>query len=467
VIGAFLEECNSTVTGNAWIAGPQAASASRLAYANEVAKLAAKRLRQFVANIRVGGMATAYAHPGVYINEAAAIGATVDASTSNTEFINFFELVGLPDLESTSARSARWTYTVPQQQRGQIFDATFLLQVAALCGLVICPLSPAYARWAGDSSQQIVAQQKTIDETIVQPCRSERKQKAEAMRTSIAGCDCSDAVKQQNTLQLEAVLQKEMQRCEQKGADALDQFKHELVSNAQDDFSRYSGQVEVDRQLLHNFGFNRTAEEMESWTHYGKRAQEKYVREAKNEVLAKFFQSIHLKVDAWAAAPHMTSEKAVSLYNLFKAVAVKDDALLNALAAAGRGDPQIPERALWVEIAGALEKLNDAREVLHTERDSESIFNAVLTVAGWMAPEIVPYVGIVKDASWIGYATYTHAKVAYGLHDIDRLSTLTEAQREELEPVAHRLKQDVDGLVAAKKVLQWAAATGNNSNMVR
>src|SRR5271157_1942168 len=345
----------------------------------------------------------------------------------------------------------------PQQKYRKKLGHRLAIVLVTMLGLPLSNwLSPAYALSQPESPQeQFLAQQQKIDQIIVQPCKSERRRKATEIRVEIEGCSCTAAQQQHEKEELDATLQSEMRRCEQKGAEELDEFKRALVAHAQDDFNRFSGQVETDRQILQNFGFPRTVDEMESWTQYSEKAQKEYKRQAQDEVIGKFFQSIHLRAQEMAATPQITRQRAVGLYNLFKATGVKDRALFDALAAAGRGDPQIPERMLWEKITNRIEKLNDAREVVQTEDQALSIFNSMLNVAGWLAPELAPeLMSILKDATWIGYATYTHAEVAYGLHKVDRLTTLTEAQLKDLEPVTRRLKQDVDGLVAAKKVLK-------------
>jgi hypothetical protein len=132
--------------------------------------------------------------------------------------------------------------------------------------------------------------------------------------------------------------------------------KNRLIAQAQDDFARFSAQVEIDRQVLRNLGFNQTVDEMEAWNLYGEKAQKKYIQQAKNEAISKFFQSFALKVEEWATPPQITPEKAASLFELFKAAGVKDKALFEALAAAGKREPLIPERELWVKIANLVDK---------------------------------------------------------------------------------------------------------------
>jgi len=315
--------------------------------------------------------------------------------------------------------------------------------------------------------QQVSEKQKEIEETIVQPCKTERKRKAAEIQGEISKCPCTAAQKQQQREELDATLQIEMVQCEQKGADALDQFKNALIAQAQDDFHRFSAQVETDRQILQNFGFQRSVDEMEAWTEYSEKAQKEYARLAQDKVIEKFFQSIHLRAQQMSATVQITKQNAITLFNLFKATGVKDQALFDALAAAGRGEAEIPERMLWERITDRLQKLNDARDMIQAEDQALSIFNSMLDVAGWMAPELVPELSIVKDGAWIGYAMYTHAELAYGLHKIDRLTTLTEGQLKDLQLVTHRLKQDVDGLVAAKSILKWAAASGDSTSLVR
>lgn len=305
-------------------------------------------------------------------------------------------------------------------------------------------------------TEQLQAQQRRIDAAIVAPCKSEQRSKAAQIRQSISQCPCSDAQKQQETGELEAALAAQLRACEQQGADALDQYKRAMIARAQDDFIRLGAQVELDRQILRNLGFDQSVAEMEAWTQYGEEAQRAYTRGAQNEVIGKFLQALQLKAAAAAATPQMSSQQAVSLYNLFKATGVKDPALFDALAAAGRGDPQIPERMLWVQVTDGLGKLNKARTIIQTDDQAASIFRSMLDVAGWIAPELAPALSIVKDAMWIGYATYSHAEVAYGRYRVDRLTTLDEAQLRTLEPVTRRLKQDVDGLVATKRFLQSA-----------
>lgn len=364
------------------------------------------------------------------------------------------------------AAPGRWLHTRPKQKHRRTFSRCAAILLAL--GLPLSSPLSAYASPPDDPvEEQFLAQRKKIDLNIVAPCKAERRQKAAQIQTSIEGCGCPPAEKQEHTAELATTLQNELQKCEKKGADALDQYKRAVVSQAQDDFIRFKELVEVDRQILHNFGFSQTVDEMESWAQFSENAQKEYARRAQEEVKGKFFQSIHLKAEAMAATPRITSQKAISLYNLFKATGVKDKALFDALAAAGRGESKIPERMLWEEITKSLEHLNEAREVVQTEPQALDIFNSMLDVAGWLAPDLAPELSIVKDATWIGYATYTHAEVAHGLHDVNRLTTLTEAQLKDLEPVTRRLKQDVDGLVRAKKVLQWAAESGNNTSLAR
>lgn len=302
--------------------------------------------------------------------------------------------------------------------------------------------------------EQLAAQRRQIDATIVAPCKSEQMSKAAQIRQSISQCPCSAEQKQQETGELEAALAAQLRACEQKGVDALEPYRRAMVARAEDDFIRLGAQVDLDRQILRNLGFDQSVAEMEAWTQYGEEAQRAYTRGAQNEVIGKFLQALQLKAAAAAATPQMSSQEAVSFYNLFKATGVKDPALFDALAAAGRGDPQIPERLLWLRVTDGLAKLNKARSIIETDDQAASIVRSMLDVAGWIAPELAPAVSIVKDAAWIGYATYTHAEVAYGRYRVDRLTSLDEGQLKSLEPVTRRLKQDVDGLVATKRFLQ-------------
>jgi len=89
----------------------------------------------------------------------------------------------------------------------------------------------AYAQPPAKSpEQQVQEQKKKIEETIVQPCKAERNLKAAQIQKNVIDpCSCPAAQQKQETAELNATLQVELQRCEQKGADALDQFKHALA----------------------------------------------------------------------------------------------------------------------------------------------------------------------------------------------------------------------------------------------
>jgi hypothetical protein len=95
-------------------------------------------------------------------------------------------------------------------------------------GSVVYAQSPAKSL-----EQQVLEQKKKIEETIVQPCKAERRQKAAQIQKEVIDpCSCPVAQQKQETDELHATLQVELQRCEQKGVDALDQFKHALVAQA-------------------------------------------------------------------------------------------------------------------------------------------------------------------------------------------------------------------------------------------
>lgn len=230
------------------------------------------------------------------------------------------------------------------------------------------------------------------------------------------------------------------------------------IPKAQNDFIEYSQEIAKDRSEIRSFGFDKNVDDIESWEEYGKAAQEEYTEQARNEVIGKFLQAMHLKAEEIASAPNITPQKAIGLYNLFKAGGVKDPALFDALAAAGRGESEIPERVLWARITKGLEKLNDAREVFKTRDQAMNVFNSMLNVAGWLAPELAPELSILKDATWIGVAVYTHSKVAYGLHDVSKISQFTEDELRELRMVTEKFKRDVDALNQAKRILAQAAA---------
>src|SRR5258708_26496318 len=99
-----------------------------------------------------------------------------------------------PDFTSSAAAifvlmasPSQWFQTKPQNKYHRTLGHRVLILLLAVLGLLLSyPLAPAYASSQAESPQeQFLAQQQKMDQTIVQPCKSERMRKAPEIRAEI------------------------------------------------------------------------------------------------------------------------------------------------------------------------------------------------------------------------------------------------------------------------------------------
>jgi hypothetical protein len=218
------------------------------------------------------------------------------------------------------------------------------------------------------------------------------------------------------------------------------------VAQLQNQFDYLTHEINVDRQVIHNFGFEKTVEEIEYWGHLPARQ----VEDAKREFRAMLFDAtLGLAIEAAGAVGALTPEEV--------------DAL-NRLADA-QGTPPLGIVAGAKDVHTALvflEKTKRAYEAADAVRKRDML-TAAVKLGGFASKN--PAFGLLLSAdAWAAYQVY-QSKTAVGkVHDLTKVG---EGDLILLKSRSEKVKNEVNQLSGVKKQLAALGAKCDSTKLAR
>lgn len=90
-----------------------------------------------------------------------------------------------------------------------------------------------------------------------------------------------------------------------------------MAPQAQADFDRLAPQVEMDEQIIRNFGFEKTTEDIESWAQLGEEAREQYEETASEALRDAAFAAV-MAIPRFVPSPTRAQELSDKLQQLLQ-----------------------------------------------------------------------------------------------------------------------------------------------------
>ena len=237
------------------------------------------------------------------------------------------------------------------------------------------------------------------------------------------------------------------------------------IPKAQNDFIEYSQEIAKDRAEIRSFGFDKNVDDIESWEKYGEDAKREWKKAAIQGVLAKALDALANAAGELAQTHKVTRTQAVYLKQAFgradKNLSKELDQAIDRANAAGSDIVNL-ERIDVGKFAEAAHEVQRSIDVIPDGGTAREVLDSTLSAAELAAqvlyPPAVPALEAAKDANWLGYLAFSAGKATLGVHDVSKLTELTEDQLRELRRVTDKLKADVDAVNRAKRVLAQASA---------
>ncbi len=247
------------------------------------------------------------------------------------------------------------------------------------------------------------------------------------------------------------------------------------VPKAQVDFIRLREEVALDEEVIRNFGFQQTSEDIQRWGELGEDARRRYEATANDIRMGLVTDSIvaGFKGLAIGLAPLRAQELSGKLISLLEKGGVPEGDELYTIAKKVGVNASVEETEKLVR---AIEHVHHVYEVQNkvvgaaenvvgaAEADRLEILKSAVELDSIFIPQAAL---LAKDLNTLSLAVYaTEYKVAQ--QKIEKLTTLTEDQLKDLRTRTERLKKDVNALSAAKKILEAAKLQNcDSTNLVR
>jgi hypothetical protein len=224
-------------------------------------------------------------------------------------------------------------------------------------------------------------------------------------------------------------------------------------AEAQDRFEMLSQQIRQDRQVIKNFGFERTVEDFEAWAKLGKEGQDRFVKGLYSTGLAAVLEGMPLA--AARLAPKVTSNRAISMYNLLKRAGRPNEAehWYEQIVSPILAGKQVPVETFARQFAEDANKIAFGLNTL----DPENLVDSVLSVAKWAAPQYAPFLEALQVANWLGPLIWKGLKATYEVDAVNKATFLTEDQLKELRNRSDALARRIDELSGVKIMLDGLA----------
>jgi hypothetical protein len=218
------------------------------------------------------------------------------------------------------------------------------------------------------------------------------------------------------------------------------------VSQLQNQFQSLTPQIDLDRQVVLNFGFAKTVAEVEYWGNLS----ERQVEDAKKAFKAMLFDAILALVSEGAGAVgSLTQEEVDALYRLGDAEGVSPTGLI-----AGAND-----------IHDALEFLSKTKTAYEAADDVRRghLLDAAVKVGGLVSKNNAFGLLLTAD-DWAAYELYQSITAVTTVND---LTKATEADLILLKSRSERLKNEVNQLTLVKKQLAELVSKCDSTNLVK
>lgn len=233
---------------------------------------------------------------------------------------------------------------------------------------------------------------------------------------------------------------------EVKDAQALADPTCADLADLQGQFGELNRAIGVDRQVVENFGFDKTNAQIEYWGNLPERQREQFQKKIRAVV---FDQSLVGASKAFEAVGSLTPDEV--------------DAL-NRMADA-EGAPPLGIVAGSRDVHRALEFLHHAHKTYEAldEAHQHEFLTAAVKVAG-MASHSNAFALLLDVDTWAGYQLYDAANAVV---QVNKLTQENEGDLELLKTVSGRLKNEVDRLTRVKKQLAYLSSRCDSTSLAR
>jgi hypothetical protein len=246
--------------------------------------------------------------------------------------------------------------------------------------------------------------------------------------------------------------QTELEAERQKYIDAVNRFNHEVeqahcsqVAELQNQFESLTQQINLDRQVVQNFGFQKTVAQIEYWGNL----PERQIEDAKNAFKAVLFDATLGSVsEAAGAVGSLTSEEVDALNRLAD---IEGAPPLGIVAGA-----RDVHKALQF-----LDKTKSAYELADAVRKGQLLDAAVKL--GDLASKNHPFWLLLKADGWATYQIYQSATAVKTVHDLTKVN---EGDLILLKSRSEKLKNEVNQLTGVKKHLAELSSKCDSTGLV-
>jgi hypothetical protein len=218
------------------------------------------------------------------------------------------------------------------------------------------------------------------------------------------------------------------------------------VAELQSQYESLTQQLNVDRQIIHSFGFEKTAKQIEYWGQLSERQMEDAKMEFREMLLDATLVSTSQTVGAVGS---LTPDEVDALNQLADA---QGTATLGIVAGAG-------------DVHKALEFLEKSKHVYEAAGAARrgDIFAAAIRLGGLASGNPAFRLLLTAD-EWAGYQVYQSATAVKKVHDLTKVSVEDLIL---LKSRSEKVRNEVDQLTSVKKQLAVLGAKCNSTSFVK
>lgn len=237
-----------------------------------------------------------------------------------------------------------------------------------------------------------------------------------------------------------------------------------LAPKAQEEFIRLRAEITVDEQVIRNFGFEQTSEQIEHWGQLGEEARKFYQENARDALRKVAVKACVLGASALAVhlEPARARQLSEKLETLLQRVGVPSGDELYSIARKVGTKVSAEETEKLVKAIERVNKIYEAQDagvkVALADTNLE-ILKSVVELAALIKPEMHL---LSMDLNTLSLAVYA-TDYELDKNQVEMLTTLTQEQLKDLQLRAARLRNDVSSLNQQRRTLESAKAEGCDS----
>jgi len=207
---------------------------------------------------------------------------------------------------------------------------------------------------------------------------------------------------------------------------------------------------ETDKRVINNFGFEQNVQDIQAWAEAGEEAQKKARSDLVAFAVDGILDGLKVGIAATPALSQVLSDKLVAVFQTL-GFTEGDKAYIVASRIGGRISPQDAEMlANRIEQGKkAYDRYSATRDLVGARRSLE-IAQALTSLGAVYSPKLVP---LALELEAVSLTTYGAEQVA-AKHQIEKLTTMTELQLQDLATAAKKLKNDAAELGLVSSLLK-------------